>query len=38
VLFKSVFLNPRPDAAVTSVDYVSTMTETGPFLAGLTVE
>ena len=38
VLFKSVFLNPRPDLAVTSVDYVSTMTETGPFLAGLTVE
>jgi len=38
VLFKSVFLNPRPDVAVTSVDYVSTMTETGPFLAGLTVE
>jgi RNA polymerase sigma factor (sigma-70 family) len=38
VLFKSVFLNPKPDVAVTSVDYVSTMTETGPFLAGLTVE
>ena len=38
VLFKSVFLNPRPDVAVTSVDYISTMTETGPFLAGLTVE
>ena len=38
VLFKSVFQNPRPDVAVTSVDYVSTMTETGPFLAGLTVE
>jgi RNA polymerase sigma factor (sigma-70 family) len=38
VLFKSVFLNPRPDVAVTSVDYVSTMTETGPFLAGLTVD
>ena len=38
VLFKSVFQNPRPDLAVTSMDYVSTMTETGPFLAGLTVE
>ena len=38
VLFKSVFQNPRPDVAVTSVDYISTMTETGPFLAGLTVE
>jgi hypothetical protein len=38
VLFKSVFQNPRPDVAVTSMDYVSTMTETGPFLAGLTVE
>jgi RNA polymerase sigma factor (sigma-70 family) len=38
VLFKSTFENPQPDVAITSLDYVSTMTEVGTFLVGLTVE
>lgn len=38
VLYKSAFANPQPDLTVSTVDYVSTMTATAPFLAGLTVE
>ena len=38
VLYKSTFDNPRPDVPLASLDYVSTMTESAPFLVGLTVE
>jgi hypothetical protein len=38
MLLKSTFDNPQPDVAISSIDYVSTMTETAPFLVGLTVE
>jgi RNA polymerase sigma factor (sigma-70 family) len=38
VLYRSAFENPQPDAVVSTLDYVSTMTGTAPFLVGLTVE
>lgn len=38
ILYKSTFDNPRPDVPITSLDYVSTMTLTAPFLVALTVE
>jgi RNA polymerase sigma factor (sigma-70 family) len=38
ILYKSTFDNPQPDAIVSNLDYVSTMTGTAPFLVGLTVE
>ncbi len=38
VLYKSGFANPQPDLTVSTVDYVSTMTATSPFMVGLTVE
>jgi hypothetical protein len=37
-VYKSRFENPRPDALVVSLDYVSTRTEAAPFLLGLTIE
>ena len=37
-LYRSVFRNPQPDIAVTSLDYVSAMSPAAPFLVGLTVE
>jgi hypothetical protein len=37
-LYKTTFDNPRPDAMITSLDYVSAMTLATPFLIGLTVE
>ena len=37
-LYRSAFPNPQPDIAVTSLDYVSTMSTAAPFLVGLTVE
>lgn len=37
-LFKTAWDNPRPDAAVSHIDYVSTMTDCAPFLVALTVE
>jgi hypothetical protein len=37
-LYKSTFTNPQPDLTVSTVDYVSTMTATAPFMVGLTVE
>jgi|ERR1043166_782332 hypothetical protein len=37
-LYKSSFDNPHPDREISSVDYVSTMTDAAPFLVGLTVE
>ena len=38
ILYKSSFANPQPDLTVSTVDYVSTMTATAPFMVGLTVE
>ena len=37
-LYKSAFTNPQPDLTVSTMDYVSTMTGTAPFMVGLTVE
>jgi hypothetical protein len=37
-LFKSTRENPRPDVAVSSIDFVSAMADPGPSLAALTVE
>jgi hypothetical protein len=39
-LYKSRFENPRPDAEIVALDYVSTRTgtEAAPFLLGLTIE
>ena len=38
VLYKASFDNPKPNLTVTSLDYVSTETQTVPFMVGLTVE
>lgn len=37
-LYRSSFQNPRPEVAISIVDYVSTEAMTCPFLVGLTVE
>jgi hypothetical protein len=37
-VFKSSFNNPKPDLRITSIDYVSALTPSGPFLLALTVE
>jgi hypothetical protein len=37
-LFKSTRANPRPEVAIASIDFISTMTEGAPFLVALTVE
>ena len=37
-LYKSTFTNPQPDLTVSTVDYVSTMTATAPFMVGMSVE
>ena len=37
-LYKTTLSNPRPECLVTSVDFVSAVTEAAPFLVGLTVE
>ena len=37
-IYKTTFENPQPNLMVTSVDYVSTMQNSGPFLIGLTLE
>lgn len=37
-LYRSSFENPQPGVAISTLDYVSTMTVTCPFLVGLTVE
>ncbi|RJP28570.1 MAG: hypothetical protein C4527_11580 [Candidatus Omnitrophota bacterium] len=37
-LFKTTWKNPRPDQEVTSIDYVSTMSDAAPFLLAITVE
>jgi hypothetical protein len=37
-LYRSSFANPHPDREIASMDYVSTLSEAGPFLLGLTLE
>jgi hypothetical protein len=37
-LYKSRFENPRPDAEIVTLDFISTRTEAAPFLLGLTIE
>jgi serine/threonine protein kinase len=37
-LFKWTWENPRPDAVVTSLDFVSAMTEAAPFIIAITAE
>ncbi len=37
-LYRSSFANPHPDREITSMDYVSTLSEAAPFLLGLTLE
>jgi hypothetical protein len=37
-VFKSSFENPKPDLQIKTIDYVSALTTSGPFLLALTVE
>ena len=37
-IYKTTFENPPPEIAITSIDYLSTMRNSSPFLIGLTVE
>ena len=37
-LYHCTWENPRPDVEVVSIDFVSKMTSTAPFIIGLTVE
>ena len=37
-LYKSTFGNPHPEQEVSSIDFVSTVTDAAPFILGLTVE
>jgi hypothetical protein len=37
-LYRTTLDNPRPQTQVTTIDYLSTMVNPGPFIAGLTVE
>jgi hypothetical protein len=37
-IFKSSFNNPKPDVRIKTIDYVSALTPSGPFLLALTVE
>jgi len=37
-VFKTSFLNPKPDVRIDTVDFVSTLTPCAPFLLALTVE
>ena len=37
-LFKSTWVNPLPEVEITSIDYLSTMTESAPFLIAITAE
>ena len=37
-VFKSSFNNPKPDVRIKTIDYVSALTPSGPFLLALTVE
>ncbi|HYG33615.1 MAG TPA: hypothetical protein VEC99_02445 [Clostridia bacterium] len=37
-IYKTTFENPYPEKTIVSVDYVSTMEQSSPFMVGLTVE
>ena len=37
-IYKTTFQNPVPESTITSIDYVSTMRNSSPFLIGLTLE
>ena len=37
-LYKTTWSNPRPDVEITSIDYVSAMTDSAPFLIAITAE
>jgi len=37
-LYLSSYDNPQPDVQVTSIDYVSAMTEAAPFLVAMIIE
>ena len=37
-LFITMWKNPRPGVEISSLDYVSKMTQAGPFLVAITVE
>jgi hypothetical protein len=37
-LYRTTLDNPKPDISITSLDYVSTMVNPAPFMAGLTLE
>jgi hypothetical protein len=37
-IYKTTFENPQPDAEITTVDYVSSMENSSPFMIGLTIE
>lgn len=37
-IYRTRFENPRPDAEILTVDYISTRTDAAPFLLGLTIE
>jgi hypothetical protein len=37
-IYKSTFANPKPELEISSIDYISTLTDAAPFLIGLTLE
>jgi len=37
-LFRTVWTNPRPETEITSIDYLSTMADSAPFLIAITTE
>jgi hypothetical protein len=37
-LYRATLDNPKPDSEVKTIDYLSTMVNPGPFMAGLTIE
>jgi hypothetical protein len=37
-LFKTSWVNPFPDEEITSIDYVSAMSDAAPFLIAITAE
>jgi hypothetical protein len=37
-IYKTTFENPQPEVVIATIDYVSTMQNSSPFLIGLTIE
>jgi hypothetical protein len=37
-LYRSTFANPHPELEIKTIDYVSTLTQSAPFMVGLTLE